>query len=86
MVNRMEDDMEQAKELNEEIILGKFRQLSPDERKEAIDFLDFLTYRGNARKWIEFDEWALDLAKDKGFSNLTEKDVARIVNDFRSGK
>jgi len=78
--------MGEARELNEEAILGKFRQLSADEKKEALDFLDFLAYRGNARKWIGFDEWALNLAKDRGFSTLTEEDVARIVNDCRSGK
>jgi hypothetical protein len=78
--------MGQAKEVNEEAILGRFRQLSPDERKEALDFLDFLAYRVNVRRWIEFDEWALNLAKNRGFSNLTEEDVARIVDDFRSGK
>jgi len=78
--------MGQVKELNGEAILGRFRQLSPDERKEALDFLDFLAYRGNVRRWIEFDGWALNLAKDRGFSNLTEEDVARIVDDFRSGK
>jgi len=76
----------QAKKFDEEVILDKFRQLSPDERKEALDFLDFLACRGDARKWIEFDQWALNIAKEKGFSNLTEDDVARIVIDFRSGK
>ena len=78
--------MGEARELSEDAILGKFRQLSADEKKEALDFLDFLAYRGNARKWVEFDEWALNLAKDRGFSALTEEDVARIVDDTRSGK
>ena len=78
--------MGEARELSEDAILGKFRQLSADEKKEALEFLDFLAYRGNARKWIEFDEWALNLAKDRGFFSLTEEDVARIVNDCRSGK
>jgi hypothetical protein len=68
------------------MILGKFRRLSPDERKEVLDFLDSLAYRGIAQKWIEFDEWALALGKAKGFSNLTEVEVTRIVSDFRSRK
>jgi hypothetical protein len=35
---------------------------------------------------LEFDEWAMNLAKEKGFSHLTEEDVAQIVCDFRSGR
>ena len=35
---------------------------------------------------LEFDEWATNLAKEKGFHHLTEEDVARIVSDFRGGK
>ena len=86
MVKDRGDHMEQVKELGEEAILGKFRQLSADEKKQALDFLDFLVYRCSARKWVEFDEWALNLAKRKGFSSLTEEDVARIVSGHRSGE
>ena len=75
--------MGQPKELNEETIMERIRQLPPSAKQEVFDFLDFLSSRGKAREWIEFDEWALNLAKEKRFFNLTEDDVARIVSDFR---
>jgi hypothetical protein len=75
--------MGQPKELNEEIIMERIRQLPPSAKQEVFDFLDFLSSQGKAREWIEFDEWALNLAKEKRFFNLTEEDVARIVSDFR---
>lgn len=52
----------------------------------TVDFLDFLSSGGKAKEWLEFDEWALNLAKKKGFDRLTEDDVARIVSDLRSEK
>jgi len=51
-----------------------------------MDFLDFLSSGGKAKEWLEFDEWALNLAKKKGFDRLTEDDVANIVSDLRSEK
>jgi len=75
--------MGQPKELNEETIMERIRQLPPSAKQAVFDFLDFLSSRGKAREWIEFDEWALNLAKEKRFFNLTEDDVARIVSDFR---
>ena len=45
--------------------------------------MEFLETREKAKGWLEFDEWAVNLAKEKGFVNLTEGDVARIVSDFR---
>ena len=78
--------MAQVEKYNEKAIIEKFRKL-PEERKQQVsDFLDFITLRENVNKWIDFDVWALDLAKAKGFSHLTEDDVARIVSDFRSAQ
>jgi hypothetical protein len=78
--------MSQAEELKEEVILEKLRRLSSDKKKEILDFLEFLEVREKAKEWLEFDEWAINLAKEKGFANLTEGDVARIVSDFRGGR
>ena len=76
--------MAQARE--EEVILERFRSLSRERKQELLDFLEFLESREDTRKWIEFDEWALNLAREKGFAHLTESDVARIVSDIRSGR
>ena len=78
--------MSQAEELKEEAILEKLRRLSLDKKREILDFLEFLETREKAKEWLEFDEWAINLAKEKGFANLTEGDVARIVSDFRGGR
>lgn len=75
--------MSQARELNEEVLLDKVRRLSSDKKQEVLDFVEFLASRDRTRDWLEFDEWALDLARKKGFSHLTEKDVAQIVSDIR---
>jgi hypothetical protein len=78
--------MAKAKKWDEETVLEKFRSLPAERKKEAMDFLDFLSSGGKAKEWLEFDEWALNLAKKKGFDRLTENDVARIVSDLRSEK
>jgi len=78
--------MSQAEELKEEAILEKLRRLSLDKKREILDFLEFLETREKAKEWLEFDEWAINLAKEKGFANLTEGDVAQIVSDFRGGR
>lgn len=68
---------------NEKIILEKARRLSPQHLREALDFIDFLQKREKGEEWMEFDEWALNLAKTKGFDRLTEEDVAKIVGAHR---
>lgn len=78
--------MVQARESKEELILEKLRRLSPEKRQEIFDFLEFLESRERLKGWLEFDEWAINLAREKGFAHLTEEDVARIVNDLRGGK
>ena len=76
----------QRMEDKEEVIIEKFRRLSQEKKKEVIDFLEFLESREKIKTWLEFDEWAINLAKQKGFYQLTDEDVARIVSDFRSGQ
>jgi len=78
--------MAQTMNWKEEVILEKLRRLSVEKKKEVLDFLEFLEYRERAMKSLEFDEWAANLAKEKGFHHLTEEDVAKIVSDFRGGK
>ena len=77
-----------AKAINrdEEKIIRSFRALSPNKKRKAIDYLDLLASGKKSKDWVEFDEWAINLAKKKGFERLTEDDVARIVSDFRSGE
>jgi hypothetical protein len=77
--------MAKARKTDEEIVLEKFRSLPAKRKQEAIDLLDLLASGEKAKNWLEFDEWALNVAKEKGFDRLTEKDVARMVNDLRSG-
>ena len=71
---------------DEEKVLQKFRNLPPDKKLEAIDYLDLLASGKKAKDWVAFDEWAMNLAKRRGFDRLSEEDVARIVSDFRSGR
>jgi hypothetical protein len=78
--------MAQIGELKEEAILERLRKLSSDKKREILDFMEFLESREKAKEWLEFDEWAINLAKEKGFINLTEGDVARIVSDFRGSR
>ena len=76
----------QRMEDKEEAIVEKFRRLSQEKKEEVLDFLEFLESREKVKTWLEFDEWAINLAKQKGFYQLTDDDIARIVSDFRSSK
>ena len=73
-------------EAKEEFVIEKFRRLSQEKKEEVLDFLEFLESREKVKAWLEFDEWAINLAKQKGFYQLTDEDVACIVSDFRGGK
>ncbi len=75
--------MVQLRKVDEKAVLEIFRGLPDDKRQELFDYLEFLATRDKTQKWLEFDAWAINLAKSKDFSNLTEDDVARIVSDFR---
>lgn len=76
--------MAQTKE--EKLILEKVRSLPSERLTELLDFIEFLRQREERRSWIELDEWAMNLAKEKGFSHLTEKDVAKIVESHRRSR
>jgi hypothetical protein len=76
----------QEMEEKEEVVIEKFRRLSQEKKEEVLDFLEFLESRDKVKAWLEFDEWAINLAKQKGFYQLTDDDIARIVSDFRSSK
>ena len=78
--------MTQVEKYDEKAIIEKFRKLPLERKQQVFDFLDFIASRENVKKWLDFDVWALNLAKAKGSSHLTEDDVARIVSDFRSGQ
>jgi len=65
-------------------ILNAFRKLPPEKKLEVVDFIEFIESRDRYSKWIEFEEWAVNLAKDRGFNHLTEEDVAKIVKAHRS--
>jgi hypothetical protein len=67
----------------EQVLLEKVRQLPPEQLQEVLDFIEFLQQRERRRPWISFDEWAMNLAKEKGFQHLTEDDVAQIVKAHR---
>jgi hypothetical protein len=67
----------------EQLILKKVRRFPPERIQEVLDFIEFLEQRGRQNAWIEFDEWALNLAKEKEFHHLTEEDVAGIVKEHR---
>ncbi|HID86662.1 MAG TPA: DUF2281 domain-containing protein [Anaerolineae bacterium] len=59
----------------------------PEERVlEVLDFAEFLKWRELARErgTTEFEAWAENLAREKGFAHLTEEDVAQIVHELRS--
>ena len=67
-------------------IVEKVRTLTPEKVEQVLDFIYFIEQREKKSTWIEFDEWALNLAKEKGFDHLTEKDVTEIVRQHRIGK
>jgi adenylate cyclase len=76
----------QEMEEKEEVVIERFRRLSQEKKEEVLDFLEFLESRDKVKAWFEFDEWAINLAKQKEFYQLTDDDIARIVSDFRSSK
>ena len=70
----------------EKIIIEKYRKLPPNKKQELLGFLESLESGETVRDWMEFDAWALNLAREKGFAQLTEADIASIVSDLRSGR
>ncbi len=67
----------------EQLIIEKMRKLSRERLQEILDFIEFIEKKEKEKGWIEFDEWAINLAKEKGFYNLTEEDILNIVKEYR---
>lgn len=68
-----------------EQLLDVIEELPGEKVLEVLDFAKFLRWQDlvEAREIIGFDAWAENLAKEKGFTYLTEEDVAQIVHEFR---
>jgi hypothetical protein len=66
-----------------EQLIEKLRQLPPQLAGEVLDYIEFLELREERRRWVTFDEWAMNLARERGVSHLTEEDVAEIVQTHR---
>ncbi len=64
-------------------IRKEIEKLPPELIREVLNFIEFLKQKERQKGWVEFDEWALNLAKEKGFSKLTEKDISGIVSAYR---
>ena len=68
-----------------EQLLNVVDELPGEKVVEVLDFAKFLRWQDlvEAREIIEFDAWAENLAKEKGFTHLSEEDVAQIVHELR---
>ncbi len=62
------------------------KRLPPAKRRELWDYAQFLQWQSQqkARDLVDFDAWALNLAKKRGFDRLTEQDVLAIVQECRA--
>ena len=68
-----------------EQLLDVIEELPGEKVLEVLDFAKFLRWQDivEAREIIEFDAWEENLAKEKGFTYLTEEEVAQIVHECR---
>jgi len=68
-----------------EQLLDVIEELPGEKVLEVLDFAKFLRWQDivEAREIIELDAWAENLAKEKGFTYLTEEEVAQIVHECR---
>jgi hypothetical protein len=80
--------MKDLKDINEEEAqwVERLRTLDPEQRRIVLDFIESLKERMLMESWVEFDEWARNLAKQKGFDRLTDEDVAEIVTTHRRAR
>lgn len=62
------------------------RRLPPEKRQELLDYAQFLQWQSQQkqRELVNFDAWALNLAKKRGFDKLTENEVLAIVQECRA--
>lgn len=68
--------------LVDEQIIQAVKKLPYQKIQEVLEYVDFLKWK-ETKEAVEFDEWALNLAKERGFDHLNEEDVARIVHECR---
>ena len=75
----------QSQSIFEDQVVRAVRDLPPQKIQEIIEYADFLRWKETkaAKEVVGFDEWALNLAREKGFDRLSEKDVAMIVHEYR---
>jgi hypothetical protein len=68
-----------------EQLLDAVKDLPETRVLQVLDFARFLKWQdeAQAREIIEFEAWAENLAKEKGFAHLSEEDVAYIVHEVR---
>jgi len=66
-------------------IVKKLRSLPPERIDEVIDFIEFIDGCEKRKAGVAFDEWAMNLAKEKRFHHLTEEDITEIVKQYRAG-
>jgi hypothetical protein len=68
-----------------EQLLDAVRDLPETRVLQVLDFARFLKWQDEtqAREIIEFEAWAENLAREKGFAHLSEEDVAYIVHEVR---
>ena len=68
-----------------EQLLDAVKDLPETRVLQVLDFAGFLKWQDEAqtREIIEFEAWAENLAKEKGFAHLSEEDVAYIVHEVR---
>jgi len=69
-----------------EQLLDVVRDLPENRVLQVLDFARFLKWQdeAKAREIIEFEAWAENLAREKGFVHLNEEDVAYIVHEVRN--
>ncbi len=67
-------------------LLTIIERLPEDKVTEVLDFAQFLVWQETARSQAKrpIEIWAEALAQEKGFANLTEDDVAKIVHETRN--
>lgn len=62
--------------------LDSIKDIPKKRLEDVVNFIDFLKWQERKRD-VEFDEWAINLAREKGFGHLTEDEVTQIVHLHR---
>jgi len=71
-----------------EELLAVVDRLPEEKVPQVLDFARFLWWQEIIQQETPtpFEEWAEELAQEKGFAHLTEDDVARIVHELRQAR